>query len=269
MSSSIKDQYLQGFLSTQTLDLSGHFSKIFTLTDDIPDIVSLVLTTNKRLGHFAEELFIGLMKRTLKPNEQLLTNIQIVANKVTLGELDIIKVAEQLTHIEFCYKVYLYDNTLSEDEFHCWIGPNRRDSLAQKVDKLKSKQLPLLFNEQTTSLLQKPIKNYDQLTKFQEVAFMAQLYAPYSDYLSKKRFHYGQPDGFYIHFNALDQFQNTEWYVPASKLDWILHPHLNVVWMDQNALKSVLQKHYDRNSNPLCWMKDANGELFKCFVVNW
>lgn len=261
--------YINGFLSTQSLDLSDQFSNCyhFPKVNDIE--LEIKRSPKQRLGHFAEELFVGLLKEQLAPNEQLLTNLQIIDHKITLGELDVLIVGEQLTHIEFCYKVYLMDPALSEDKFNCWIGPNRRDSLSQKVEKLKLKQLPLLFNEHTTSLLQNTVQNYNELTKLQQVAFMAQLYVPYSDYIAKNICNYGQPDGFYIYFAELDQFPDAEWYVPASKLDWILHLHSNVDWMDQNALKVALHKHYSRDSNPLCWMKTPNGELFKCFVVNW
>lgn len=180
-----------------------------------------------------------------------------------------IKVGKCVTHIEFCYKVYLHDPTLSMDEFFCWIGPNRRDSLAQKVEKLKTKQLPLLFEQQTTTLLKEQISNFDQLEKQHAVTFLAQLYVPYSEYIAKANYQYGQPDGFYILISELVLFPNVEWFVPNAKTDWILQPCLNVNWMDQKALKIVLQAHYSRESNPLCWMKDQNGELFKCFIVNW
>lgn len=269
MSSNLLQPYIKGFLSTQSLNLSDRFPSIFHLTK-VEDLKSeLSLSTQQRLGHFAEELFVRLVREQLARNELLLTNLQIINHKITLGELDVIIVGERLTHIEFCYKIYLYDPNLSEDEFNCWIGPNRRDSLAQKVEKLNTKQLPLLFNEHTASLLQAAIKNYDQLTKHQEVAFMAQLYVPYSNFISKTNYQYGHPDGFYIHFSELDQFPDAEWHVPDSKLDWILLPHSKIAWMDQHALKITLSRHSNRDSNPLCWMKTPSGELHKCFVVNW
>lgn len=262
-------EYYKGFLSTQPLNLDDKFSFTYQLPENCKPTSISDIKPNQRLGHFAEELFIDLLKSTLFQKEQLLSNIQIIDDKITLGELDIISVGEKITHIEFCYKIYLLDPTLSDNEFDCWIGPNRRDSLAQKVDKLKTKQLPLFYEKQTTTLLKKQIKDFDQFEKKQAVAFMAQLYVPYTDFIAQTTYQYGYPDGFYIHFNELERFKEAQWFVPGSKLDWMLSPTSKVDWMDQEDLAIVLQKHYSKDSNPLCWMKSANEELIKCFVVNW
>src|SRR5690606_10935595 len=85
----------------------------------------------------------------------LAQNLQIVQEKITIGEIDSIiehiKTGAKL-HIELVYKFYLYDPSI-EGEINKWIGPNRKDNLPQKINKLKEKQLPLLFRRETSRML--------------------------------------------------------------------------------------------------------------------
>ena len=154
-------------------------------------------------------------------------------------------------------------------EFECWIGPNRRDSLKQKVDKLLNKQLPLLSNKHTVEILKAKSLQFSNLSKSQSVCFLGQLYVPFKDYVPNQKFEFGLANGFYIHFDDLSNFGESEWFVPHHKVDWLLSPTLSVSWLSTDQLITKLKEHYARGSNPLCWMKDQSGNLFKCFVVNW
>lgn len=222
-----------------------------------------------RLGHFAERIFVNLLKVNF-PGNTLMTNIQITNNGRTLGELDVLLIHEdRIEHIEFCYKIYLFDPHLSDKEFECWIGPNRRDALQYKVDKLLKKQLPLFWQPETVALLRKKIENFDVLERQQSVCFLGQLYVPLESFQNQESFLYGEPDGFYIYEKELNQFEGVQWYIPHSKIDWILSPILSVEWMETSTFIIALKAYHIKSSNPLCWMKTPNNELFKCFVVNW
>jgi len=60
---------------------------------------------------------------------------------------------EQAIYLEIQFKFYLYDKTLGETEIDHCIGPMRRDSLLIKLAKLREKQLPLLYTNETKVLL--------------------------------------------------------------------------------------------------------------------
>lgn len=257
--------YSHGFNNTQQLKLIEFQNYEFTCNTDFS-----IPIQNKRLGKYAEELYIEWVKSHLSINEKLISNLQIIDSNVTLGELDlIIHDKNKIKHIEFCYKIYLYDPYLSKDEFHCWIGPNRRDSLSQKSLKLINKQLPLLNKESTTKYINTLIENFGLLDKEQYVTFLAQLYVSYEDFIKNLKYDLGKPDGFYLHFLDLNKFEDNIWFVPETKLDWLISPISDVSWIDTESLKSILEEHHKNMSNPLCWMRDRSGNLFKCFVVNW
>ena len=45
--------------------------------------------------------------------------------------------AKQVIHMELAYKFYLFDPNISSESINNWIGPNRNDSLNEKLEKLK------------------------------------------------------------------------------------------------------------------------------------
>lgn len=238
------------------------------------EVLNISSTTNDdqpviRLGHFAEKIFVALLKKKF-PGSTVMTNIQIIDNSRTLGELDVLLIQkERIEHIEFCYKIYLFDPHLSDKEFGCWIGPNRRDSLKHKVDKLLSKQLPLFWQSETKELLREEIKNFEILEKQQSVCFAGQLYVPLERFQKQEKFLYGIPDGFYIRKKELDQLEAMQWHIPSSKTDWLNSPTLSVEWLKTRAFVSNLKAYHEKDSNPLCWLKTPEDKLYKCFVVNW
>ncbi len=257
---------MENLFQTQHLQLQKEFASCYYL-DSVPTVINP--EPKQRLGHFAEAIFFEAINECLS-DEQLLTNIQVVDQKITLGELDgLIVSATNVHHIEFSYKIYLLDPSLSESEFECWIGPNRRDSLQQKAAKIQRKQLPLLHMPETHQLLSKIIKDYAQLTLQQSVCILGQLYVPLQEYPQKKNYQYGTVDGFYIYFDELSQFSECLWWIPPTKKDWLLSPTPKVDWLSTEEFKVKLQVHYASDSNPLCWVKHPDGTLEKCFVVNW
>lgn len=260
------EEYIKGVINSQQIQISEYFDNVLPFDFSYTPIK---VVNNIRLGHFAESIFFELLKANLN-STKLLTNVQITCDSKTIGELDAISITDNsIDHIEFCYKIYLFDLSISNNEFECWIGPNRRDSLKQKVEKLRAKQLPLFFNKVTIDYLEGKVPNFSKLEKSQSVCFLGQLYVPYADYENKTDFKYGRVDGFYIHYENLSDFDQAEWFLPSSKVNWLLSPFLEVDWISTFQLSPILNKYYQKDSNPLCWMKHPNGLLYKCFVVNW
>lgn len=115
------------------------------------------LPTNVRLGHIAERV-VGQAIKVSENYEVLFENIQILEGKNTIGEIDFILrevETEQVIHLELAYKFYLYDPDISDTPIDNWIGPNRNDSLVEKLEKLKQKQFPLLHHPASKEVFEK------------------------------------------------------------------------------------------------------------------
>ncbi|WP_299157156.1 DUF1853 family protein [uncultured Tenacibaculum sp.] len=266
-----KDLQLQykGFLKTPFL---WHGKGVFDLLQfndsNIKELSFDYLITQKlRLGKLVERFvsFNLLQNSTIKI---LVENLQIQEEKRTVGELDCILLKnEKPIHLEIIYKFYLYDSSAGNSEIEHWIGPNRRDSLIQKLTKLKEKQLPLLYSEQCSTYLQK--LELDSKTIEQQIYFKAQLFVHLNDY--KNEFSIINNKciiGFYIYANELEQFNNSKFYIP-NKHNWLVQPLPNSNWLNFQDFILKLQIYLDEKNAPLCWLKKSNGELFKFFVVWW
>ena len=98
-----------------------------------------------RLGLMFEQLWHQYFRLC---DMQWLANVQIQDDKRTLGELDLLirpETGHGAYHLELALKFYL---GIGDD----WIGPNRRDYLADKIRHTRDKQLPLanhLITQQT------------------------------------------------------------------------------------------------------------------------
>jgi uncharacterized protein len=150
----IQQQY-QGFLNTALL-WTNRLQGLQQL--ELPAIQTTIfegaITQNPRLGKRVES-FVSCYLRQYNCIEIIQENIQIQHGNRTIGEIDCLLLENQIpTHLEIVYKFYLYDNTHGASEIEHWIGPNRNDSLQQKLDKLSTKQLPLLYKTACEPLLE-------------------------------------------------------------------------------------------------------------------
>ncbi len=224
--------------------------------------------TNKRLGKLIEQFVFYQLQRD-EHIRLLEANIQIKDDKLTIGELDalLIKASEPI-HLEIIYKFYLYDTQMHyEDPLAYWIGPNRSDKLLYKLDKLKTKQLPLLQNPKTITYLEKHNLTSNEIK--QQLCFKAQLFLPYA----------AQNDtiallnencivGWHLSIQNVSFLKNLEFYIP-SKLEWLLAPKQGVEWLDFVSAKLEIMKFISQERSPLCWVKDDQHKLQKCFITFW
>lgn len=220
-----------------------------------------------RLGKYIER-FVSYQLKQEKSIKIVSENIQIQQEKRTLGELDcIILKNNKPIHLEIIYKFYLYDETIGGNEIEHFIGPNRKDSLLEKIMKLKEKQLPLLYSNECKEYL-KTI-NLNEANIIQQVYFKAQLFIPFSNQnIELINLNNDSISGFYITQKELELFSSCKFYIPIKK-DWITEPYQNVNWINFQEFKEKTKEYLDRKFSPLYWLKKPNGELTKMFLVWW
>ena len=134
-------QRIASILKANCLDFSITGLDTFNLSKlNIATNLTFELPTNLRLGHLVERIVSALIKSSTN-YKLLFENIQVIEDKKTIGEIDFIvtnKNTKKLTHIELAYKFYLFDPNISSEPISNWIGPNRNDSLEEKLEKVKS-----------------------------------------------------------------------------------------------------------------------------------
>jgi uncharacterized protein len=267
-----------GFLSTPPLWEDSNIFKLkqFSIpqvrfpepSDFLTDLPSL--KTNYVLGKRTEDFYSFLFSKSSKYNI-LAQRLQIFRNKITLGELDFILEAPEenkLLHLEVVYKFYIYDPTIP-GELERWIGPNRKDSLLRKLDKLKNRQLPLLYKPETVSALER----LGAETKFieQQVSFLASLFLPRCS--KQAEFPYINNAGIagtWMPFQdfTFQNFGGQEFYIPV-KQDWPIDPAQNDTWYSFQEILPQVQKSLEAKKSPLIWMHDNAGKYERFFIVWW
>ncbi|WP_053977815.1 DUF1853 family protein [Mangrovimonas xylaniphaga] len=220
-----------------------------------------------RLGKLAEQ-FVSHSFKAHQNIQVIASGIQIQKNQRTLGELDaIITLDDTPIHLEIIYKFYLYDEQTGTNEIEHWIGPNKKDSLIQKLEKLKNKQLPLLHQPESQNFL-KQLSIEPELME-QRVLFKAQLFVPWNkEHIEFSKINQDCIQGFYIKEKELPHFKDCKCYMPP-KLDWFIIPHPEVDWQTYTAIEPLLLNLLNQQTSPLVWVKHPNGMISKCFLVWW
>ncbi|MFG6687227.1 DUF1853 family protein [Mariniflexile sp. HNIBRBA6329] len=258
----------EGFLKTPCLWKSND---VFSLQQF--EIISESHTLNieideqLRLGKYVERLVACELE--MHPNISIIAeNIQIQDEKTTLGEIDclLLKDGEPI-HLEIIYKFYLYDASVGTTEIDHFVGPNRKDSLKEKLTKLRDKQLPLLYNNNTEKYLTALDLNRHEIK--QQVYFKAQLFAPFTNKnIQLKVLNTACFAGLYVNKNQLHELEECKFHIPNKK-DWLMVPHPHVNWMLFDAFNHMATDYFKQQFSPLCWAKFKNGQLTKIFLVWW
>ena len=194
-------------------------------------------------------------------------NIQLSDNKKTIGEIDFIlsnQDTKQLIHVELAYKFYLYDPSISSAQINNWIGPNRNDSLKEKLDKVKNKQSPLLYHPATQSKL-------DQLELSdvsQQLCLLAYLFIPYQSETHFSTACYKAIKGYYLSiedFIRLDHSEKT-YYLPL-KNEWGIDPSEHDNWKGFSDVYPHIKRSITGKQSLLCWQEHK--ESCSAFFIVW
>ena len=266
-SKEIQNQY-DGFLQTPCLWKGKVVNNLDQFEIEQKSIVfNLEINPKIRLGKYIER-FVSFQLQQEESIEIIVENVQIQQEKITLGELDCIFLKnEKPIHLEIIYKFYLYDSSVGITEIEHFIGPNRKDSLIEKLTKLKEKQLPLLYSNECKEYL-KGIEVNSSKVK-QQVYFKAQLFVPFANQDIKLNIlNSNCIVGYYINKKELYSFNEYKFYIPRKK-DWLVIPHTNIDWLNFNEFQLTAQEYFERQFSPLCWVKKQNGEIDKVFLVWW
>lgn len=224
------------------------------------------LPTNLRLGHLAEKVVSALIHSATN-YKVLYENIQLTENNKTIGEIDFIianKNTQQLTHVELAYKFYLFDPNISDKKINNWIGPNRNDSLSEKLDKIRNKQFPLLYHRAAQS-------QFDQIEinkVSQKLCLLVSLFIPYQYKADFSMAYQKAIKGYYLNrttFNQLDHAQKT-YYLPP-KNEWGIDPAENETWMSFDTIKEGIAKSMAEKRALLCWQKQEDS--YSAFFIVW
>jgi hypothetical protein len=225
------------------------------------------LPTNIRLGHLAERIVSELIKSS--SNYKLLyENFQIIEDQKTIGEIDFIienNINEKLIHLELAYKFYLFDPSISTDPLYNWIGPNRNDSLSQKLDKLKSKQFPLLYQTCTISKL----NTIDVDTVSQSLCLIASFFVPYEFKTQLSPAYEKAIKGYYLNLDTFSKLDDKDksYYLPSKK-EWGMEASEHKFWSPYKTLENQIATSINEKQAVLCWQKHK-GTYLSFFIVWW
>jgi hypothetical protein len=234
---------------------------------ELPNELDFELPTNIRLGHLAEKIVAQLIKSSVN-YRVVYENIQIIEQQKTIREIDFIiesLTEKKLIHLELAYKFYLFDPSISQNPINNWIGPNRNDSLRQKLDKLKTKQFPLLHHRCTA--LQ--FKNIDLSTVSQNLCLLVSLFVPYNLKTQLAPVYQQAIKGYYLDFATFTSLDTSakKYYLPSKK-EWGIAPSEHEIWTDYAGIESPLKISMHEKQAVLCWQKCQESYL-SFFIVWW
>jgi uncharacterized protein len=259
---------ISSIINTQQLSESITNFPTFDLAQlNIEETLDFELPTNLRLGHLAERVVSGLIKSSSNFN-LLHENVQLIENKTTIGELDfIVKNLEsgEIIHFELAYKFYLLDPSLSQNQINNWIGPNRRDSLIEKLEKLKSKQFPLLHHDCTQDTLSDlKVNNLSQ-----SLCFLISLFVPHEFKENLTPEFAKAVKGYYADYATFQKMHNaSKYYFLPHKKEWGIDPSENERWMTFEEINEELTFSIAEKQSPLIWQKEGS-TFSELFVVWW
>lgn len=260
---------LQHFINSPELKIHSeqYPFKYFEFLKEEVTVNNYTFPKNAVLGMQAEACFEAYLKQS-KYFELLAANLQIHGEKETLGELDYIALnlqTDEVLHIELACKFYLYDENAGEIEEQKWIGPNRKDSLNEKLEKVKHKQFPLLHTSETTKKLAS--LGIPEPTS-QQLCLKASLFFPKE--LNAETFPKHFKDcmvGYYIKPTDFIKDEAAEYAIPSKK-EWLLPINSITNWYRFSEIILLIEDQLNLNKSPLIYKKTSH-TVERFFIVWW
>ena len=172
-----------------------------------------------------------------------------------------------IIHIELVCKIYLLEDNPKEE---IWVGPNRKDGLKQKSDKLTTKQFPLLHHDLTQDLLSKNNINSKEIE--QQLCFKALLFVHKKLLHTSNNYQINENCiiGWWIYFQEFNakEYRKYRYYIPQ-KQNWFVDPKNNDTWQSYQEIVKEIKVNHETKNSPLCWLKSDQNEYQKFFIVWW
>ncbi|AFL79870.1 protein of unknown function (DUF1853) [Aequorivita sublithincola DSM 14238] len=239
----------------------------FKFSDEKITESEFVFPKNSVLGMQAEACFEAYLKQS-KNYELLAANIQINGEIETLGELDYIVrnlKTEEIVHIELACKFYLYEQNADTSEEEKWIGPNRKDTLFDKLEKLKLKQFPLLYKDETIQKLQ---TLHIEIPTSQQLCLKTFLFLPKK--MSAEKFPKAFHDcivGYYINSSHFEKDETALYAIPNKK-EWLLPIDEMNNWHTFSETKQLIETQLKIKKSPLIYKKTPHN-IERFFIIWW
>ena len=225
--------------------------------------------TNIMLGKQAEQCFEYYLKHSKRYN-LVAANIQIQGLTHTIGELDYLVYDLQenkALHIELACKFYLYDSSLSSQELKCWTGPNRKDNLFQKLEKLRLKQFPLLYSEE--AIVELNHLNLEISSVEQQLCLKSFLFTKRDEGLRNILKDYENAIvGYWITLSEFASEDKLALYRIYNKLEWLLLPENLEEFKSLGEVSTMLELHISNKRSQLVYKRKGN-RIERFFVVWW
>lgn len=269
-------EQFRGFCATPSLQYpqliptinAFEFPEVPISEELIGDLKNIEHPRNRLLGKRMESFFEIALKHSGR-YKMLASNIQVFQNKITLGEIDFLLKdlqKNEILHVELVYKLYLYDPMLPIG-FDRWIGPRRKDSLPQKLKRMKERQFPLLYFPATQEKLSHLELDFSNIQ--QQLCFKAKLFLPQSETPEFNDLNPACVQGAWMHwedFQKKDFQQNL--FCSPKKVYWSMSAENNNSWLSFTQMKEIVSALIKKDRPPLIWMK-SDDQTSSFFVVNW
>lgn len=270
--------YLNRFINAPDLKITSEEYPFqnFNFLDEEITASNFQFPENSIIGMQAEACFEAYLNHS-KHYKLLASNLQIHTAtssgtglaRETLGELDYIVQnlkTNEIVHIELACKFYLYDNNIKTSEESKWIGPNRKDCLYDKLEKIKSKQFPLITKTETIEKL----KSFSiDCPTSQQLCLKAFLFLPKGMNIKLIPNNYKQCiTGYWINQSDLIKEDSDALYAIPNKKQWLL-PETDIQdWLSFSEAKLEINKLLQNKKSHLIYKK-THYNLERFFVVWW
>lgn len=244
------------------------YTSFFT-SEETSNVSELSIKINNMLGKQAEACFEAYLENCDRYHK-LVSNIQINGAQSTIGELDYIiydKDLKELVHIELACKFYLFDNRASGMGLKNWKGPNLKDSLYDKLLKLKNHQFPLLFASETIDVLS--TLGIDPGNIEQQLCLKAFLFIPKE--LQKEHLNESYRScvvGTWMNYSEFLSEDKTTSYAIPNKKEWLIPAENIENWYSFSEIENYISEALSAKRSPLIYKKKATS-FEKFFVVWW
>lgn len=263
---------LNNFLNAPNLVISSEehrFTPFQVSLSETFDEEAFVFPYNIIIGKQAELCFAYYLKHSLR-YELIASNIQINGETETIGEIDYLvfdSKTQEILHVELACKFYLFDSSFNDSETNAWIGPNRKDTLKKKLDKLKLKQFPLIKRKETQVTLKELQIDVNAIK--QQLCLKAFLFLRRGSQINQFSKNYQLCIvGYWISFAEFISEEKTAIYAIPKKKEWLLPIENNEEWFSFIEVKNIIKTKIETNQSVLVYKK-IGSEIIRFFVVWW